>query len=321
MKTILPAFLMLMLSLSANGQIKRYTYYFDASLAPAQKEKAFIYGKGVKQDSAVWVDFFLIPNDQKIFSASYTDSSLNILHGKSIDYHKNGRVQLVKRYRYNVQDGLTQKWDDRGRQTDSILYTGGAAVFKKQFRYFKENTVLNEIITDSILNTLEDISYDTTGRKIRAVIFSGNTGVEKIYHPDGTVTNGDSLYTREDKDASFPGGPKAWASYLTRTLDGSRPVRAGAPEGQYKVVVQFIVNKDGTLLDIKALSTNGYGMEDEALRVIRNSGKWNPAMQYGRLVKAYRRQPITFSISKGTLTSDRNILQPSRRSSQAPSIW
>ncbi|MBO9592346.1 MAG: energy transducer TonB [Niabella sp.] len=298
MKTILPAFLMLMLSLSTNAQIKRYTYYFDASLAPAQKEKAFIYGKGVKQDSIVWVDFFLIRNDQKIFSASYTDSSLNILHGKSIDYYSNSQIQQVKRYVHNVQDGLAQQWDTAGRQTDSIVYKNGTVAFKKKSRYFNGNIIINETITDSIRNTLEDISYDTTGRKTRAIMFSGNTGIEKIYHPDGTVTNGDSLYTREGKDAGFPGGQKAWAAYLTRALDASRPIRAGAPEGQYKVVVQFIIDKEGYLSNIKALTNNGYGMEDEALRVIRSSGKWSPAMQYGRLVKAYRKQPITFAITK-----------------------
>lgn len=322
MKTIFAAFCMLMLSISANAQIKRYTYYFDANLAPAQKEKSFIYGKGVTQDSVVWVDFFVILNDQKIFSASYTDSSLNVLHGTSIDYYKNGRVQQLKHYVYNVQEGLTQKWDDKGRQTDSILYTGGAAVFKKQFRYFKGNTIVNEIITDSMRNTLQDISYDTTGRKTREFIFRGNNGIEKIYHPDGTVSNGDSLYTRKDKDATFPGGPKAWATYLTRTLDGAVPIRNGASAGQYKVIVQFIIDKEGNISDIRALSNNGYGMEDEAIRVIRKSGKWSPAQQYGRFVKAYRRQPITFTISQSTTPApDRTTLQPARRSSKAPSIW
>ncbi|MCF3110108.1 TonB family protein [Niabella sp. CC-SYL272] len=297
MKTILAAFLMLMLSLSVNGQIKRYTYYFDASLAPTQKEKAFVYGKGLKQDSLVWVDFFLIHNDQKIFSATYTDSSLNVLHGKSIDYYSNGRVQQVKRYVWNELDGLMQQWDSTGRQTDSIIYVRGAVSFKKKFRYFTGSTIINEVITDSIRNTLQDISYDTAGRKTRAFIFSGNTGIEKIYHPDGSVTNGDSLYTREEKDAGFPGGTKAWMTYLTRTLDATRPIRAGAPVGQYRVIVQFIIDTAGNISNIKALTSNGYGLEDEAIRVIRRSGKWTPARQYGRFVKAYRKQPITFSVT------------------------
>ncbi|WP_018630273.1 energy transducer TonB [Niabella aurantiaca] len=298
MKTIPTAFLMLILSLPATAQTRQFAYYFDASLVPSQKEKAAIYGKGIRQDSVVWVDFFLMANDQKLFSGAYTDSSLNVLHGKGIDYYPDGRVQQVKHYTHNIQDGLTQQWNRMGQQTDSIIYAQGTVAFKKEFRYFKKNITANEIITDSVRNTMQNISYDTTGRKIRAFIFSGNKGIEKIYHTDGTVTDGDSLYTREQKEAEFPGGLNAWATYLTRSLDVFRPIRNGAAPGKYQVMVQFIIDKDGTLSNIKALTHNGYGMEDEALRVIRRSGKWSPAQQYGRFVKAYRRQPIVFAITK-----------------------
>ncbi|MGJ7030705.1 energy transducer TonB [Niabella hirudinis] len=296
MKTILAALIMLV-SLPLNGQNKRYAYYLDVTLSPTQKQNAFIYGKGVKQDSAVWVDFHLVLNDQKLFSAAYTDSSLQVLHGKSIDYYPNGNIQQMKSYVFNVQEGLTQKWDSMGRQTDSIIYKKGAVAVKKTFRYSKGNIILNEIITDSVLNTMQDIRYDTTGHKLRAFVFSGNTGIEKIYRADGSVTNGDSLYTREDKEAAFPGGPKAWRAYLTRALDAKVPIKNGAPEGRYQVMVKFIVDKDGRLLDIKAISSNGYGMENEAVGVIRGSGKWTPAQKYGRSIKAYKMQPITFAIT------------------------
>ncbi|WP_300602621.1 energy transducer TonB [Niabella sp.] len=320
MKTILTAFLILLLSLPVNAQQKWYSYYFDANLSPTDKEHALVYGKGVKQDSVVWVDFLLTANNQKIFSAAYTDSSLSILHGISIDYYKNGRVQQVKRYVYNVQEGVTQKWDEKGRQTDSMLYAGGVVVFKKQFRYFRENTILNETITDSIHNTLQYINYDTTGRKTREFAFWGNKGIEKIFHADGTVTNGDSLYSREDKDASFPGGLNAWASYLTRTLDAAVPIRKGAFPGQYRVIIQFVIDKEGNISDIKALTNNGYGMEDEAIRVIRNSGKWIPAQQYGRAIKAYRKQPIIFTITQ-QMPSTPGKNTPRRYPNQEPSGW
>jgi protein TonB len=40
-------------------------------------------------------------------------------------------------------------------------------------------------------------------------------------------------------------------------------------------------------------------MEEEAMRAIRKAPKWNPAVQNGRQVKAYRKQPITFIVSEG----------------------
>jgi protein TonB len=62
-------------------------------------------------------------------------------------------------------------------------------------------------------------------------------------------------------------------------------------------VVQFIVDKEGNISDVKALTNQGYGMEDEAVRVIKKGPNWTPAQQNGRYVKAYRKQPITFVVS------------------------
>jgi protein TonB len=64
-------------------------------------------------------------------------------------------------------------------------------------------------------------------------------------------------------------------------------------------VVQFIVDKDGNVSEVKALTSHGYGMEEEAVRVIKRGPKWTPAIQNGRQVKAYRKQPITFVVTEG----------------------
>ncbi|MEQ1678624.1 MAG: energy transducer TonB, partial [Chitinophagaceae bacterium] len=45
-----------------------------------------------------------------------------------------------------------------------------------------------------------------------------------------------------------------------------------------------------------SLTNHGYGMEEEAMRVIKKGPKWTPAVQNGRQVKAYRKQPITFQV-------------------------
>jgi protein TonB len=105
------------------------------------------------------------------------------------------------------------------------------------------------------------------------------------------------VFTKVEVEASFPGGEGAWRKYLERTLNSSTPVDNGAPEGSYTVWVQFIVDKEGNISDVKALSNHGFGMEDEAVKVIKKGPKWVPALQNGRNVKAYRKQPITFVVS------------------------
>jgi protein TonB len=96
-----------------------------------------------------------------------------------------------------------------------------------------------------------------------------------------------------DLDAKFNGN---WRQYLERNLVADIPVNNGAPAGRYSVDVKFVVDVEGHVSDIVALTKHGYGMEEEAIRVIRKSAKWEPAVFDGRMVKAYRRQMITFVV-------------------------
>ena len=112
-------------------------------------------------------------------------------------------------------------------------------------------------------------------------------------------TNYDQTFTKVEVDAEFPGGLSAWSKYLTRTLNAQTPSDEGAPPGQYTVMVKFIVDKEGNVSEVQALTKHGYGMEAEAVRAIKKGPKWTPAIQNGRQVKAYRNQPITFVVSEG----------------------
>ena len=104
------------------------------------------------------------------------------------------------------------------------------------------------------------------------------------------------IFEKVEIEASFKGGESAWRKYLERNLNPSAPVDNGAPEGTYTVYVQFIVSKDGSISDVKSLTSHGYGMEAEAIRVIKKGPAWTPAIQNGRSVNAYRKQPITFQV-------------------------
>ncbi len=105
------------------------------------------------------------------------------------------------------------------------------------------------------------------------------------------------IFEKVEIEASFKGGEGAWKKYLERNLNPNVPVDNGAPEGTYTVYVQFVVSKDGSISDVKALTNHGYGMEQEAIKVIKKGPAWVPAVQNGRSVNAYRKQPITFQVT------------------------
>ena len=89
-----------------------------------------------------------------------------------------------------------------------------------------------------------------------------------------------------------------WVKFLTRNLNADVPVGNGAPTGRYNIVIQFVVDQEGNLSDIVAVTNYGYGMEQEAIRVLKKAKGWKPGIQNGHEVKSYHKQPITFIVEE-----------------------
>ena len=103
----------------------------------------------------------------------------------------------------------------------------------------------------------------------------------------------DKTFTKVEIESSYPGGQAAWQRYLIKTL--RYPQEAQDNEIQGAVVVQFIVDKEGVVSNVEAIS-GPQELRSEAVRVIQRSGKWTPAVQNGRKVKSYKKQPIVFRL-------------------------
>lgn len=76
------------------------------------------------------------------------------------------------------------------------------------------------------------------------------------------------------------------------------PEAAIENEVQDRVYVQFVVEKDGSLTDIRIVRGVGigYGIPEEAMRVVKAMPKWKPAMKNGQVVRAYFTMPISFTL-------------------------
>lgn len=109
-----------------------------------------------------------------------------------------------------------------------------------------------------------------------------------------TAKESNEPFTKVEIEAKFDGN---WEKFLLRNLNPQTPIDNNAPEGSYTVVMQFVVDINGSVSDIRALTNLGYGLEQEAMRVLKKATKWQPAVQNGRTVKAYRKQPITFDVT------------------------
>jgi hypothetical protein len=117
----------------------------------------------------------------------------------------------------------------------------------------------------------------------------------------GTDSANEKIFGKVEIEATFPGGNTGWRKFLELNLRSDIPVNKGAPAGIYTVWIQFVVDKHGVISDIKPLTSWGFGMEEEVVRVIRKAPNWEPAIQNGKPVKAYRKQPVAFQIDDANL--------------------
>jgi TonB family protein len=93
--------------------------------------------------------------------------------------------------------------------------------------------------------------------------------------------------------ADFPGGVNGWKAYLTKNL--KYPDEAANNEVQGEVIVQFVVNTDGSLSDVHAISGPGR-LRAESVRVVKESGYWIPAKDKGVTVASIKKQPIDYKL-------------------------
>ncbi|MGG9970996.1 energy transducer TonB [Ferruginibacter sp. SUN002] len=121
---------------------------------------------------------------------------------------------------------------------------------------------------------------------------SGAPGSQDVY---------DTPFTKVEIDESFPGGDGAWKRYLNRNINTKVPIKKRAKKGTYKVEVEFWVAKNGAVDSVVAKSNNGYGMEEEVVRVIKKSPSWSPGQQNGRNVKKKRSETFVFIVKKRRL--------------------
>ncbi len=100
----------------------------------------------------------------------------------------------------------------------------------------------------------------------------------------------------QEREAQFPGGLPAWQKFLVNNLNSDVPIANHAPRGMYTVLVKFIIDKNGIVIDVQPENDPGYGMAAEAVKCIKKSPRWIPAKKNGKPVAAYKMQPITFLV-------------------------
>ena len=131
-------------------------------------------------------------------------------------------------------------------------------------------------------------------KKLGAESIKGDPDAELTVEPVGNgtaaVVDDNTIYNTAGIEVKpeFPGGMDKFYKYVGNNY------RAPEEEGlKGKVYVTFVVEKDGTLTDIKVIRDIGFGTGKEAIRVLKASPRWNPGEQNGKKVRVLYSLPIT----------------------------
>ena len=108
------------------------------------------------------------------------------------------------------------------------------------------------------------------------------------------TTDTEPIFSIVEEPAQFPGGDDALSKFIHENIKYPREAIKNKISGT--VYVQFVVEKDGSISDVKVVRGIGGGCDEEAVRVVKSMPKWEPGKQRGVPVRVYFTLPIEFKL-------------------------
>jgi TonB family protein len=314
---------LLLWSLLINAYAQRQNvYYFKDDGRPAYRDSAdFI--RVVREPDSGSVFFKLMeyyPNGKpKRLSLTSTISPLT-LEGSCVSYYKNGQKKEILNYKKGAFRNEQYYYYPNGKLAEVRNYPDSlnrdAPIFGPRYLIttFNDTTGTELVVNgNGVYKTQNSITKTDVEGKIKNGYKEGNWKItinkdsihlNELYKQGRLITgtanfkNGDSTnYNEREKLPQFIGGTSAFNNFLARHL--RYPSEAYNYRIQGRVNVTFVVERDGSLSDIKIVGPSpDQSLGAEAIRVVKQSPKWLPGMQYGRAVRVKYTVPIVFNLGK-----------------------
>lgn len=138
-----------------------------------------------------------------------------------------------------------------------------------------------EIEEEISVNLDIEVSQDT---KVEEIVVKAEEPKEEV----------EEIFTIVEESAAPKGGMAAFYKYVGDKMKYPPQARRMGIDG--KVFVEFVINKDGSITDVKAVKGIGAGCDEEAVRVVQSAPAWTPGKQRGKPVKQRMVLPITFKL-------------------------
>lgn len=216
--------------------------------------------------------------------------------------------------------GNTYAFDMKGRMADQsfdrcappfITHGDGDGDYQR-YRYGTDSTLPDNIYFDVsyggdgwfLQADIKDMKIDTQGNWTERKAFDegGNLlFIEKrniSYYgtpPADDADAGSSIHETAEQAPQYPGGAASMLAFIARNLRYPALCQENGVKG--RVVLKFVVETDGSIGQIKTLSSPHHLLEKEAVRIVRKMPKWTPGKQNGRPVRTWFTIPVNFTLN------------------------
>jgi len=150
-------------------------------------------------------------------------------------------------------------------------------------------SILLQRLDDLGFTLIESLFTGLTDIKIDEPV--GNSDVKQVTEEDPN-----KIFTAVEQEPTPAGGMAAFYKYLGNNI--RYPAVAKENNVQGKVFMQFVVERDGSLTDVKVIRGIGSGCDEEAIRVLKNAPRWKAGIQNGRPVRVQYNVPISFTLQQ-----------------------
>ena len=155
--------------------------------------------------------------------------------------------------------------------------------------------IINEVEDDTELPEEEIQTTEEVNQVITNVVGTGAPSAAVVASgPVVEADDDDQIFNVVEQEALFPGGMEALYKFIQDHLN--YPSIAREQEIQGRVTVQFVVNKDGSITDVKVLKSPDASLSKEAERVVKLMPRWTAAKQGNKPVRSYFRLPVNFRL-------------------------
>lgn len=222
--------------------------------------------------------------------------------GKCFYFFKNGKVGRVLNYDslevyfpkivplpYG-SDFLPYRLEYQEDSIGNVLVDGGKGHLKQKVKDFKDEEVTEE--GDYVNGLKEGIwtESSTSGNYWAKDIFSRGDLVSGQRFKDGQTYT----YTVENQAPVFKGGMEQFYRFLARKIRYPLDAQRGKISG--KVFLSFVVEKDGSLSDINVVRSVFPSIDEEAVKVLKQSPNWMPGIHRGLPIRVKYNLPIAFAL-------------------------